>query len=1240
MATILDERRVRSIHRCEILVPISSTLNVRVIAAAIALAIAPVFPSLAQTLPTGGSVAAGGVSIGAPQNGTLNINQSTNQAIINWNTFSVGAGGTVNFNQPGASSATLNRVTSSTPSSIAETINAPGTVMLVNPNGIAITKSGVINTGSFVASTLGIKNEDFLAGKYNFQGNGASAPVTNSGRINVSNGGFVALLGGRVSNRGVINAKLGKVMLGSGEAATIDLSGDGFISVAVPSNQMQNLRDGRGHALVSNKGKINANGGTVYLSAATAANALQQAVNVPGSVRANSVGVRGGKIVLNGGEGGIVNVGGTLAANGGRSGNGGSIAIAGAKISGPGKIAASGQKGGQIAVTSAGNLSVAGRVSAKGRTGQGGRIDLAGKDISLTHAKVNASGATGGGLVRIGGAFQGGKAVQSDPLYESYAGRWGALTPIASARTVTIDSATKIDVSARKAGDGGTAIVWSEQTTNFAGSILARGGALGGDGGSVETSGKLNLQATGIVDAAASHGTAGQWLLDPNNVTTQTAAGDTFITGCPSCTTTNYSAILSVSTIQTALNNGTSVTVTTGSAGTNLQAGDITVANAIAKTAGGNATLTLNASHDITFSAGADITSTTGALGLTLNAAGNINTLQNVSLNGGTLTLNATGNGTQSGVISGNTSVTMSGAGTFTLSSTNTYTGVTTINAGVLSVATIGNGGSAGNLGQATSAAGNLVLSGGTLQYTGATASTNRAFTLTAGPTSSIDVTTNTLTSSGAGANTTGSLTKIGAGTLTLSGANAYTGTTNVNAGTLALGANNVLASSSTVVVNGGTFSIANRTNTVAGVQLASGSITGTTGVLTSTTAYDVQSGTVSAILAGGVGLNKTTSGTVTLSGNNTYAGTTTISAGTLQIGSGGTTGSVGGDIVNNAALTVNRSNALTYAGVISGTGSVTKSGAGTLTLTGNNTYTGGTTISAGILQLGSGGTTGSVTGNIVNNAALAFNRSNALTYAGVISGTGTVTKSGTGTLTLTGVNTYTGTTTISVGTLQAGATNAFSSASAHTVASGAFLDLFGFNQTIGSLAGAGTVTNAGAAGATLTAGGDNTSTTFSGVIQGGAGVTGLTKVGTGTCTLTGDSTYTGGTTISAGTLQIGNAGTTGSVTGNIVDNAALTFNRSNALTYAGVISGTGAVTQSGTGTLTLTANNTYAGGTTISAGTLALSGSGSIASSSQVNVSAAAGTFDISGTSSGATITTLNGVTNSHVTLGGQTLT
>src|SRR5947209_6914651 len=272
--------------------------------------------AFAQTLPTGSSVTAGSATINAPKPGTLNINQSSARAILSWDSFSVGRGGTVNFNQPSAASATLNRVTGATPSTIAGQINAPGTVLLVNPNGIAITKSGVVNVGSFAASTLDIKNDDFMAGRYKFTGNGSSAGVTNKGRINVSDGGFAALLGGRVANDGVISARLGKVGLASGELVTLDLSGDGFLSVAVPSNQLGNLRDGDGKPLISNKGKIRADGGTVVLSAATATNILRDAVNVPGSIRANSVGGQNGHIVIGGGAGGRVSVTGRLAARG------------------------------------------------------------------------------------------------------------------------------------------------------------------------------------------------------------------------------------------------------------------------------------------------------------------------------------------------------------------------------------------------------------------------------------------------------------------------------------------------------------------------------------------------------------------------------------------------------------------------------------------------------------------------------------------------------------------------------------------------------------------------------------------------------------------------------------------------------------------------------------------------------------------------------------------------------------
>ena len=159
----------------------------------------------------------------------------------------------------------------------------------------------------------------------------------------------------------------------------------------------------------------------------------------------------------------------------------------------------------------------------------------------------------------------------------------------------------------------------------------------------------------------------------------------------------------------------------------------------------------------------------------------------NVTLGAATLTIgsNNTSPAAYSGIINGTGGLLKTGNGTLTLSGTNTYTGATTINNGSLSVSTIGNGGVAGNLGQATNAAANLVLGGGTLEYTGATSSIDRNFILTAGTNSTIEITTNTLTVSGASTATTGGLTKIGAGSLVLTGTNLYTGNTNINEGIL-----------------------------------------------------------------------------------------------------------------------------------------------------------------------------------------------------------------------------------------------------------------------------------------------------------------------------------------------------------------------------------------------------------------------------------------------------------------------
>jgi autotransporter-associated beta strand protein len=512
--------------------------------------------------------------------------------------------------------------------------------------------------------------------------------------------------------------------------------------------------------------------------------------------------------------------------------------------------------------------------------------------------------------------------------------------------------------------------------------------------------------------------------------------------------------------------------------------------------------------------------------------------------------------------------LTKNGTGTLTLTGANTYTGETSISAGTLSIGAGSTTGAISNSSNVTNNAALIVNRSNAYTYSGVISGT-------------------------------GSLTKQGAGTFTISGANTYTGATTISVGTLQLStASERISNSSALTVAGGaTFDLAGFSETVGSLAGAGTVSSSAAGTPTLTAGGDNTSTTFSGIMQNGsatsVGLTKNGTGTLTLTGTNTYSGSTTINGGTLSIGDGGTTGIVPGNITNDAALIFNRSNSLTYSGVISGIGTVAKQGNGMLTLTGANTYTGSTTISDGTLSIGDGSTSGAISNssNVTNNAALIVNRSDAYAYSGVISGTGSLTKQGAGTFTISGANTYTGATTISVGTLQLSTANErISNSSALTVAGGATFDLAGFSETVGSLAGAGTVSSSAAGTPTLTAGGDNTSTTFSGIMQNGSATSvDLTKNGTGTLTLTGANTYTGTTTISAGTLSIGDGGTTGLVAGNITNDATLIFNRSNSLTFSGVISGIGAVTKQGNGTLTLTGANSYTGETSISAGTLRL---------------------------------------------------
>ena len=365
-------------------------------------------------------------------------------------------------------------------------------------------------------------------------------------------------------------------------------------------------------------------------------------------------------------------------------------------------------------------------------------------------------------------------------------------------------------------------------------------------------------------------------------------------------------------------------------------------------------------------------------------------------------------------------------------------------------------------------------------------------------------------------------------------------------------------------------------------------------GNISGVNAIDVTGGTwtLSGAISDAAALTKTSTGTLTLWGANTYSGGTTVSAGKLV----GNSTSLQGNIIDNAEVEFNQTTGGTYSGNLSGTGSLTKTGTGALTLSGSNTYSGGTTVSAGRLV----GDTTSLQGNIIDNAAVEFNQGSASAFAGDVSGTGSLTKTGTGALTLSGSNTYSGGTTVSAGRLVGNTTSLQGN-----ITDNAEVE---FNQ-------------------------GNTSA-FTGNISGSGSVL---KSGTGALTVSGTNTYSGGTTVSAGRL-IGN---TESLPGNIINNAAVEFNQATSDGgYMGSMSGTGSLTKSGTGMLTLSGTNTYSGGTTVSGGRLigySVSLQGNITNNAEVEFSQAidgAYTGDMSGTGSltklGTGMLTLSG-TNTY---------
>ena len=435
--------------------PRSALLMSTALQASVAMVLA--LPAGAQPAPNarpmGGVVVAGSASISRSASNTA-INQSTDRAAVNWQSFDVGSQQSVTFHQPSSSSMTLNRVTGPDPSQIAGRIDANGQVVLVNQSGVTFYKGAQVNTSGLMVSAAGISNKNFMAGAMTFdQPGNANARIDNQGTITVRQAGLAALVAPQVANSGVITAKLGHVVLAGAKTATLDLYGDGLLSLDV-SNQVTKAPAG-GTALVTNTGTIVADGGTVQLTARAADGIVQTLVQAGGKVRAASMGEQTGTVALNG-------VGGAIVVEG--------------QLSAPG--IAPGTKGGAIEVVTNGNVTVA------------------------STARVNASGKAGGGAVAIGTTLARAKGGPT-------------VTPTLTAKNVIVRQGATITADAISNGDGGHVAVLSTGTTHMNGAIAARGGAQGGNGGFVEVSGK-NLGMAGSVDVSAPGGALGTILLDPD----------------------------------------------------------------------------------------------------------------------------------------------------------------------------------------------------------------------------------------------------------------------------------------------------------------------------------------------------------------------------------------------------------------------------------------------------------------------------------------------------------------------------------------------------------------------------------------------------------------------------------------------------------------------------------------------------------------------------------------------------
>ena len=759
-------------------------------------------PAMSANLPTGGQIVAGSGSIQTPSGNQMNIHQSSQNMVANWNSFDIGKGNTVQFYQPDSSAVALNRVVGGGESQIMGNLKANGQVFLVNPSGVLFGKGASVSTSGFVASTRDIKNDDFMNRRYTFSGGQkAGAAIVNQGALTTNAGGYIVLAADRVSNSGTIRTPGGKTVLAASERVTLQLDNGGLMSAQVTGDVV--------NALVENRGLVSARDGQVYLTALGRDMLMNTVLNVSGVVEAGGMHRQDGNIVLDGGDSGVVHLSGTLQADN-ASGQGGKVVVQGKNIlldKGSSITATGGQGGGEVYVGG-------------GWQGKDSNIRNADKVVMQDGARIDVSATQQG---------NGGTAVLWSDSYTNFHGQISAKSGETGGNGGQVETSSHgnlqafgtVSASAKK-GKAGNWLLDSADITIVNGS---------NDSNVSKTETTQSPPHTQFAPTAA--GSAVSNTSINNRLNNGTSV--TIRTGH----TTKDGAQKGNITVNAAINksNGSDANLT-------LQAGgNITVNNSITSTSG---KLNVNLSGantnngSITISNNVNITTSGGSITIgTANASNSVNiSINNTTLNASNGNIQLTGTGTDSGILFNGCNTLTASNITLTGSSTSgnaiNLTGTATLNAtNDITLTGSSTSGNAINLtGTATlNATNNITLtgsstSGNAINLKGNNRLTARNITLTGESTSgnAINLT-----------DTTGTTTLNATNNITMQGTRVQIKHSNITAGNFALNAT-VAGSeiSNTTLTATNNINLTAKTNSASsGVYLKDARITSTNGSIT-----------------------------------------------------------------------------------------------------------------------------------------------------------------------------------------------------------------------------------------------------------------------------------------------------------------------------------------------------------------------------------------------------------------------